>query len=585
MAIRKFRKNLKPFIWIITVLFVMSSAVLYYGQVKNKDEGPKQYAFKLNGEEIPRLNIERIKASISSSYSQSTGTQVDPDIIETIAVDDEITKYLTLELADKMKIKVSNKEINDEYSNLKNSIGDDEQFKRLLSAQGFTRASLKKEIEENKKINKLLGSIEANIKVTDEELLKYYEENTYAKFKDKDFASSKEEIKKEYVQDKAIEQYSIELDRMRNSLKIENVQTEYQNALPKVEKEIEGFKFSNADIAKKVFMNMAQRRVDIEEAKKIVESQISNQMKLISVAIAKGVKVDETLPTDIKMTNYSKGLLNILRNEVEVNSKDIEKYFVENKDKYDKEATLDANIGIMSINPSAEDKKVAKDKAEELLKKVTKENFGEIAKDNSKDSGSAVNGGDLGWFSKELMVAPFAEASFKGKVGEIYPELVETDFGYHIIFVKEKKNENGKEEVNAAHILIVPEVSENTKKSLEEKALKLVEELNAKTITFEKLKEANKDIVYAEKINKISENGYLQGIGYDEKLAKHLFESKIGEYSSLETNDRVYIVEKISEEKALDAKLTDVSINKKVTNDYRTKKALEVVEKIVKDTK
>ena len=76
----------------------MSSAVLYYGQVKNKDEGPKQYAFKLNGEEIPRLNIERIKASISSSYSQSTGAQVDAGIIETIAVDDEITKYLTLQL-------------------------------------------------------------------------------------------------------------------------------------------------------------------------------------------------------------------------------------------------------------------------------------------------------------------------------------------------------------------------------------------------------------------------------------------------------------------------------------------------------
>ena len=35
MAIRKFRKNLKPFIWIITILFIMSSAVMYYGQIKN----------------------------------------------------------------------------------------------------------------------------------------------------------------------------------------------------------------------------------------------------------------------------------------------------------------------------------------------------------------------------------------------------------------------------------------------------------------------------------------------------------------------------------------------------------------------
>ena len=69
---------------------------------------------------------------------------------------------------------------------------------------------------------------------------------------------------------------------------------------------------------------------------------------------------------------------------------------------------------------------------------------------------------------------------------------------------------------------------------------------------------------------------------YDEKLAKYLFELKVGEYSSLEVNDRIYIVEKISEEPAFDAKMSDALVNEKVTNDYKTKKALEIVENIVK---
>lgn len=585
MAIRKFRKNLKPFIWIITILFIMSSAVMYYGQIKNKEQGPKQYAFKLNGKEIPRISVERIKSNIANSYSQSAGVQIDGNLVGIIAVDEEITKSLTLDLADNMKIKVSDKEINEEYDNIKKSIGDDEQFKRLLSAQGFTKASLKKEIEDNKKINKLLETMQDQAKASDEELQKYFQENKYGRFRDKNFETSKEEIQKDYAQEKAMEQYAIEIEKLKKSAKIEDVQTEYQGDIPKVEKEIQGLVFTNVDMAKKVLMNMIQRRVSLEEAQKGADEQLNNHMKLIAKAIEKGVKVDENLPVDVKMVAYSKGLLNVLRDEVAVNNKDVKKFFTENKDKYDREATIDANIAVLNIQASDEDKKAAKLKAEELLKKATKDNFADLAKENSKDTGSAVNGGDLGWFTKELMVAPFAEASFKGKKGEIYPEIVETDFGYHVVFVKDKKSENGKEEVNAAHILIIPEISENTKKVASDNVVKLIEGLNLKLQPFDKLKEANKDIIYAEKMSKITMDGYLQGVGYNEKLVKHLFDSKVGGYSSLEEKERIYIVEKVSEEPAFDAKIEDPVVYEKVASDYKTKKALEIVETIVKNDK
>ncbi len=62
------------------------------------------------------------------------------------------------------------------------------------------------------------------------------------------------------------------------------------------------------------------------------------------------------------------------------------------------------------------------------------EDFGKLAAELSTDTGSGTKGGDLGWFGKGAMVAPFEEAAFALKVGEISAP-VKSDFGYHIIQV------------------------------------------------------------------------------------------------------------------------------------------------------
>jgi foldase protein PrsA len=63
--------------------------------------------------------------------------------------------------------------------------------------------------------------------------------------------------------------------------------------------------------------------------------------------------------------------------------------------------------------------------------------FAEMAQKESKDTGSGANGGDLGWFGKGAMVAPFEEAAFSQEIGAI-GEVVQSDFGYHIIQVLDK---------------------------------------------------------------------------------------------------------------------------------------------------
>src|SRR5690606_28568530 len=62
------------------------------------------------------------------------------------------------------------------------------------------------------------------------------------------------------------------------------------------------------------------------------------------------------------------------------------------------------------------------------------EAFADVATELSLDTGSAANGGDLGWFAEGVMVEPFSNAAFALEIGDV-SEPVESQFGWHIIQV------------------------------------------------------------------------------------------------------------------------------------------------------
>ena len=102
-------------------------------------------------------------------------------------------------------------------------------------------------------------------------------------------------------------------------------------------------------------------------------------------------------------------------------------------------------------NDTTDEKKAALAKALDVLKEIRANpaNFAELAKKHSQDTGSATQGGDLGYFGKGAMVKPFEDAVFAMKVDEIRGP-VESEFGYHIIKLTEVKEAERK----ASHILI-----------------------------------------------------------------------------------------------------------------------------------
>lgn len=95
------------------------------------------------------------------------------------------------------------------------------------------------------------------------------------------------------------------------------------------------------------------------------------------------------------------------------------------------------------------------EEARAALERVRKgEDFAKVATELSRDPGSKPQGGDLGYFTQDRMVAPFAEAAFKLKSGEV-SEPVQTQFGWHIIKVEDKRTrplptfEEVREEIDA----------------------------------------------------------------------------------------------------------------------------------------
>ena len=129
---------------------------------------------------------------------------------------------------------------------------------------------------------------------------------------------------------------------------------------------------------------------------------------------------------------------------MQVNDDEMKKFYAENASKFQGDEQRRASHILISfgVSATAQAKQEARKKAEEVLAEVKKnpKNFEALAKKYSQDPGSAEKGGDLGVFGRGAMVKPFEDAVFSMSPGAV-SDLVESEFGYHIIKLTEIKGQ------------------------------------------------------------------------------------------------------------------------------------------------
>ena len=562
MSIRKFRKQMKPFIIILTVVFILSLAYTGYESYRTSRANKKaQEAMLLNKDYIQKIDIERAKQDISRTY----GEGVDKDIIDILAFNDVIDKNLTLHIAKDLKVKVPSSEVDKQYEQLESSMGDKEQFKRMLQVRGLTKDSLKNQIEENLLIQKTREEFAKNINPTDEEINAYMA--LYSIPTDK-----KEEAINLYKSEKGAEAFKETLLKAKKEMQIKELAPEYENLLEKTSYEEEGFAITNLDLAKTIANIMLGQKISKEEAEKQAKEMISRQIKISKIAKERGVKVNENLDTISQFQDYYLGLVIKIRDEVKPTDDDLLKFYNENKARYSVPATADAKMLFISLKSAKEDDDLAKEKAEKLLSELTPENFAE--KGRALANNQDIIYQDLGVFSTKAMVKEFKEALKDVPSNTVVNKVIKTKYGYHIVFVKENDNN---QQWSVEHILIVPYPSEKTVTEKLEKLNKVKADIEAGTLVLND--KIDEDVIQSFDAKGITADGVIPNFVYNPEIGKAVYNSELNKVGILKPNKATIVVfQKTKETKAEDNGFD--KLKEEIKSDYINNKVAEYMSKL-----
>ncbi|VAY88038.1 Peptidyl-prolyl cis-trans isomerase PpiC [hydrothermal vent metagenome] len=156
--------------------------------------------------------------------------------------------------------------------------------------------------------------------------------------------------------------------------------------------------------------------------------------------------------------------------KVKVSNKELKAFYKKNKNSFKVKEQLKAKHILVK------DKKTAQAIIKQLKKsKNLKKDFIKIAKEKSIGP-SGKNGGDLGWFPQDAMVPEFSNAAKKLKINSITKKPVKTQFGFHVIYLEDKKKASTTSFKDAKETIKQKVTQEKLLKSIE----KTIEELKKK---------------------------------------------------------------------------------------------------------
>jgi peptidyl-prolyl cis-trans isomerase D len=192
-------------------------------------------------------------------------------------------------------------------------------------------------------------------------------------------------------------------------------------------------------------VNLAYQKRDVS----MLELRLDDYLKKVNVTDEQIKEYYEANPNNFIMPDQVKvnfllySVAEILP-KVKITDDEVQQYYEENKAQFEgsqqrraKHILFLTDSG-MTEGEVSDVKKLAESVREEVIK--TPKKFDELAKEYSKDTESAKKGGDLGFFSRGMMVKEFDETVFDMNVGDVSP-LVKTQFGFHIIALTEIKGD------------------------------------------------------------------------------------------------------------------------------------------------
>jgi parvulin-like peptidyl-prolyl isomerase len=201
---------------------------------------------------------------------------------------------------------------------------------------------------------------------------------------------------------------------------------------------VNGEKITIADIK----MVLRNNEIDFNSLPKDTQEKVINQVVDTKLLAQNALKegIDKTPEFKIALNKIKKDIalefwMQKQSREIKVSQKELKEFFNKNKDKFTQKAVLKARHILVKTKKEAQDIIETLKKAKDLKAK-----FISLAKTKSTGP-SGKNGGDLGWFEPAQMVPAFSKATSALKKGTITLTPVKTQFGFHIIYLEDKKAE------------------------------------------------------------------------------------------------------------------------------------------------
>lgn len=226
----------------------------------------------------------------------------------------------------------------------------------------------------------------------------------------------------------------------------------------------------------------------------------------------------------------------------EVTEEEIRAYYDRNRDNYKigERAALDCII--FSKDPTEDDWERVKTEVDLIKNQIDRgEDFSELAIAYSED-GNAKDGGDLGWFGKNQMVAEFEETAMALGAGE-FSDPVRTSFGWHLIAVDSIKDRGDDKQIKARHILLRVAISENAIDNYYRTANLLIDESDNSDFATAAA-EHNVEIVNT---GLFAAGDDIDKIGYDNRISNFGLKNEVGTISPIYETDASVILARVAE--------------------------------------